>query len=143
LCNGDQETEGMTMKRATVAAALAAVIGCPAWATDVGVSVQISQPGVYGRIDIGRYPQPVVVYPQPVLILRPTVIAVPAQPVYMWVPPGHRKDWRKHCGGYGACGVPVYFVDDGWYDSKVNKGNGNGKGKGSDKDRGKGKDRDD
>ena len=33
-----------------------------------GVSVQISQPGVYGRIDIGRFPQPQVVVAAPVIV---------------------------------------------------------------------------
>lgn len=90
-------------------------------ATDVGVSVQISQPGVYGRIDIGRFPQPQVVVAQPVWILRPVVVVqqAPPQPVYMWVPPGHRQNWRKHCGRYNACGVPVYFVQDQWYGEHV------------------------
>jgi hypothetical protein len=57
-----------------------------AHAADVGVSVEVSQPGVYGRIDIGRFPQPQVIVPQPVVIARPVVVAQP-QPVYMWVPP--------------------------------------------------------
>ncbi len=108
-------------------------------AADVGVSISVSQPGVYGRIDIGRFPQPQVVLPQPVIIQAPppprVVVGAPApvaaQPVYLWVPPGHRKDWRKHCGKYNACGVPVYFVDDGWYDRNVNPKK---KGKGRDKD---------
>jgi hypothetical protein len=137
------------MKQMTIAVALAGLVGLPAWGTEVGVSIQISEPGVYGRIDIGRYPQPVLVVPQPVVISRPTVILVPAQPVYMWVPPGHRKNWQKHCGSYGACGAPVYFVDDAWYDQKVKKGKGNGKGngqgngRGADGGNGKGKGHDD
>ena len=111
-----------------------------AQAADVGVSVQISQPGVYGRIDIGRFPQPQVVVQQPVIIVRPMVVVQsapppPPQPVYMWVPPGHRKDWRKHCGKYNACGVPVYFVQDQWYGQNVHP---EGKGK-----KGKYRDRDD
>jgi hypothetical protein len=40
-------------------------------AADVGVSFGFSQPGVYGRVDIGRYPQPVLITPQPVIIDRP------------------------------------------------------------------------
>jgi hypothetical protein len=126
------------MKRATLAVTLAAAIAGPALATDIGVSVQISQPGVYGRIDIGTYPQPVLVLPQPVIIMPPRVVVVPAQPMYMWVPPGHRKNWRKHCNDYGACGVPVYFVQDQWYDDTVMKGKGNGNGQGSGKGNGKG-----
>ncbi|MEO6281309.1 hypothetical protein [Roseateles sp.] len=90
---------------------LAALAALPASATDVGVSIGFSQPGVYGRVDIGRYPQPVLVAPRPVVIGRYADV----QPVYLWAPPEHRRDWRHHCSQYGACGAPVYFVDDGWY----------------------------
>jgi hypothetical protein len=86
-------------------------------AADVGVSINISQPGVYGRVDIGRFPQPQVVVQQPVIIGRP--VAVRQEPVYLWVPPAHRQNWRRHCGQYQACGVPVYFVQDRWYGEHV------------------------
>jgi hypothetical protein len=94
-------------------AGLAAVSA--ARATDVGVSIGFSQPGVYGRVDIGRYPQPVLIAPRPVVIGRP----VYAEPMYLWVPTEHRRDWRRHCYHYGACGAPVYFVQDNWYREKV------------------------
>jgi hypothetical protein len=127
------------LKRITqlFAAATLAAAAASATATDVGVSVQIGQPGFYGRIDIGNsYPQPQLVYPQPVII-RP-VVGVPARPVYLHVPPGHAKNWRKHCGKYNACGQRVYFVQDGWYNDvyvpqyqqKHGKGNGKGHGHG-------------
>jgi len=125
------------------AAVLSAVAGA-AGATDVGVSVQISQPGVYGRIDIGRFPQPQVVVAQPVVVAAPVVVQ-PVQPVYMWVPQGHRKHWSKHCHEYNACGVPVYFVRHDWYHDHVmvaaneghgERGQGNGKGKGHGKGHG-------
>ncbi|MFD0668115.1 hypothetical protein ACT80S_10385 [Ramlibacter sp. MAHUQ-53] len=104
----------------TLACAVATLAPVAARATDVGVSVQISQPGVYGRIDIGRYPQPAIILPQPVVIVPPgPAYVVQQQPVYMWVPPGHRKKWSKHCHQYNACGVPVYFVRHDWYDSHV------------------------
>jgi hypothetical protein len=38
-----------------------------------------------------------------------------AEPVYLRVPPGHRKHWSKFCGRYDACGRPVLFVRDEWY----------------------------
>ncbi len=120
---------------AVVLLALAGVAGS-AGATDVGVSVQISQPGVYGRIDIGRFPQPRVVVAQPVIVAQPRVVyAQPVEPVYLWVPPGHRKHWGKHCSRYQACGVPVVFVRDDWYQGHVmpysegRRGKGHGKGK--------------
>lgn len=83
-------------------------------AADVGVSVNISQPGFYGRIDVGRVPGPVLIYPQPVIIEQWPVNVV-RQPIYLRVPPGHEKHWDKHCNRYNACGQPVYFVQDGWY----------------------------
>jgi hypothetical protein len=123
-----------------IAASVLAMAG-GATAAEVGVSVQISQPGVYGRIDIGRFPQPQLVVTQPIIITRPVVVqqAPTPQPVYMWVPPGHRKNWRKHCSRYRACGVPVYFVQDQWYsehvrgqgqDRPTDQGKGQGRGKG-------------
>ena len=81
--------------------------------TSVGVSIGINQPGLYGRIDIGNYPQPVVINPQPVIIVRPAVV-VQRQPIYLYVPPGHQKKWDKHCYRYNACGQPVYFVQEQW-----------------------------
>jgi len=90
-------------------------------------------PGLPGRIDASRLPLPQVVLPNPVVIAppplpappRPGVVVAPApmpQPVYMWVPPGHRQNWGKHCHRYKACGVPVYFVRDEWYDRHVHRG---------------------
>ncbi|CAG9932294.1 hypothetical protein [Candidatus Nitrotoga arctica] len=44
------------------------LITAPTLAADVGVSVNIGQPGFYGRIDIGNYPQPQLIYPASVMI---------------------------------------------------------------------------
>ena len=81
-------------------------------AADVGVSISVGQPGFYGRIDIGDYPPPQVIYPQPVIVER---VPVQRPPVYLRVPPGHAKHWKKHCHEYNACGERVYFVNDDWY----------------------------
>ncbi|HYN61990.1 MAG TPA: hypothetical protein VET87_21010 [Rubrivivax sp.] len=105
--------------------------------TDVGVSISVNQPGVYGRIDIGSvgvqpvlvYPHPVVIYPRPVVVAAP-VVQVVQQPVYLRVPPGHAKNWRKHCYRYDACAQPVYFVQEDWYQTNYAGGPGKGKGKG-------------
>lgn len=85
-----------------------------AQAADVGVSVSVAQPGFYGRIDIGSFPQPEVIYARPVVV-HPAPVGVVYQPVYMHVPPGHAKHWSKHCSKYNACGHPVYFVKERWY----------------------------
>lgn len=127
--------------RPLVATALAA-LALPAFAAnvDVGVSVQISQPGVYGRIDIGQFPRPQVIVAQPVYVERPRYVVAQPEPVYMWVPPGHRKNWSRYCREYRACGAPVVFVRDDWYDSHV-RPHGKGKDKGYENGRGKSDDR--
>jgi hypothetical protein len=104
------------MKRFIFAAAVV-VAAAPALAADVGVSVNIGEPGFYGRLDIGNFPQPQVIYPQPVVI-QPVPVGVVAEPLYLRVPPGHRKNWAKHCRKYNACGQPVYFVQDRWYNNE-------------------------
>jgi hypothetical protein len=124
------------MKKVLLALGLAAA----AWTASatVGVSVSISQPGAYGRIDVGRFPQPEVVLAQPVVIQRP---ARAVQPIYMWVPPGHQKHWSKHCHRYNACGTPVYFVKDNWYQQHVmveRPEHGRGRDHGHDNDHGRG-----
>lgn len=101
-------------RRFLLATALALAAVVPAHAADVGVSVNIGQPGFYGRIDIGNYPQPRLVYMEP-RIVSPLPQASLRRPIYLRVPPGHAKDWAKHCGKYAACGQPVYFVDERWY----------------------------
>jgi hypothetical protein len=101
------------MKRFLVTAAVA-IGATQALAADVGVSVTVGQPGFYGRIDVGNYPPPVLMYPEPVVIQREPM-GVVRQPLYLRVPPGHAQNWRKHCRRYNACGQPVYFVQDNWY----------------------------
>lgn len=100
------------MKRLSILAALA-LLTLPALAADVGVSVTVGEPGFYGRIDIGSFPQPRVIYREPIIVRRSPVVI--HEPIYLHVPPGHAKHWRKHCGRYDACGRRVFFVQDRWY----------------------------
>ena len=101
--------------------------------TSVGVSIGIQQPGVYGRIDIGNYPQPRVLYPQPVVIVE-SPVAVHRSPIYLYVPQGHQQNWGRYCGRYNACGQPVYFVQEDWvrerYDERRGRNDGPGNSRG-------------
>jgi len=99
------------MNRLLFAAALAAVTGA-ALAGDNHGHASIGQPDYYGRLDFGDYPQPEVINRHPIAIER-----VPTNhlPVYLRVPAGQTKNWRKHCREYNACGERVYFVQDNWY----------------------------
>jgi hypothetical protein len=111
--------KGKTMRRIFAMAICAACVASGASAADVGVSIQFSQPGVFGRVDIGQFPQPQVIVAQPVLV-EPPPVAVPApEPIYLWVPLEHRQHWEKHCREYHACGHPVYFVNHVWYKNHV------------------------
>lgn len=116
-----------------------------------GVSISVGQPGFYGRIDLGDYPPPQLIYDQPVIYRQSSTRY---SPVYLRVPPGHAKNWGKHCARYNACSRPVYFVQDSWYENTYvpayqsrhghdddhghDDGPGNGHGKGKNKGHGKG-----
>lgn len=100
------------MKSFALAAAFAALLLPQLVSAQVGVSIKLGQPGFYGRIDIGDSPLPQLLYAEPIVI-EPMVVG--RSPIYLHVPPGHAKKWSKHCRAYDACGRPVYFVDDGWY----------------------------
>lgn len=100
-------------------AALAAVAGLLALAggaahAQASVNATVGgelAPGVYGRINIGNAPPPPLLYAEPIIIQRPALV-IPRSPIYMYVPPGHAKNWSKHCSRYNACGQPVYFVQE-------------------------------
>ncbi len=100
------------MKSLLIAAVLLAA-GSTASA-QTSVHLNIGQPGFYGQIDIGDY-RPPVVYERPIIIERPYRYV--AEPLYLRVPPGQMRDWRKHCRHYNACGRQVYFVRDDWYEN--------------------------
>lgn len=105
----------MNMKHLIGSACVAlAVVSAPAMA-QVGVSVSVGQPGFYGQINIGSAPIPQLIYPRPVVI-APAPQYIGAAPIYLRVPPGHARHWARHCAAYGACGRPVYFVTDDWYE---------------------------
>ena len=106
-----------------IASFLAALAAVSAQASDVDVRIILDgevRPGLYGRVEIGNAPPPPLVFAQPVLVRKPPA-AAPVQPVYLHVPPGHAKNWTKHCHKYRACGTPVYFVKSAEYEPKKKK----------------------
>ncbi len=103
------------MKRLLLTIAALSVTGSPL-AADLGGWVNVGQPAYYGRIEIGSLPPPQLVYAQPIVI-EPVPAGVVRQPIYLHVPPGHAKHWAAHCGRYNACGQPVFFVHDTWFNN--------------------------
>lgn len=102
------------MKSVLIAAALlAATLATTALAADVGVSISVGQPGFYGRLDLGDLPPPQVIHPRPIIIERGVPMDRP--PIYLRVPHNHRKNWKRYCHRYNACGEQVIFVRDDWY----------------------------
>ena len=103
---------------ALVVACGAGIVYAPVQA-QTSLTVPLGQSGYYGRITIGNQAPP------PVLGYAP-VIAWPSRsgdrwsqpaiaPIYLRVPPQQARDWRRYCGLYQACSVPVLFVQDDWY----------------------------
>ena len=129
------------MKKIGALMLLAGAVAAPLAHAAVGVSIGVAQPGVYGRIDIGNYPQPTLVLPQPVVIVPPPVF-VQRQPIYLYVPPRHQQNWGRYCGQYNACNQPVYFVQDQWVRERYEHEHPGWRGD-HDKGRGRGFDRDD
>lgn len=80
-------------------------------------------PGVYGQVVIGNGGPPPLVYAQPVVVEPPAVVVgVPRPaPIYLHVPPGHAKNWRRYCHEYHACNRPVYFVKSAEYEPGFNR----------------------
>lgn len=98
------------IKSTTFAALVFASLSAQAAQPIINLSIggEIS-PGVYGQVQFGNAPPPPVFYPQPMVIVRQPESAR-LEPIYLHVPPGHAKNWAKHCRQYNACNRPVYFV---------------------------------
>jgi hypothetical protein len=117
----------MNVFRFLTAAAVAGLIAsASAGAQTISVSARITGevvPGVYGEVVLGSRPPPPVVYEQPMLIEpAPVVVGAPRpEPIYLHVPPGHAKNWRKYCHEYHACNRPVYFVKSAEYEPGYHK----------------------
>ena len=103
------------MKTFVLAASLL-LAAASAVTASAAVTVSIGQPGFYGRIDVGNYPAPELIYAQPVIVERPQYYS--ARPIYLRVPPGHARNWSKNCRRYNACNQEVYFVQDSWYNNQ-------------------------
>jgi hypothetical protein len=115
--NTTQRKKNMHAKHGLVGLLVGICLTASAFAgpsVNVSIDGQVA-PGVYGRINIGNGPAPVLVYPQPVVIYQP-VRPVQASPIYLSVPPGHSKNWGQHCRRYNACGQQVYFVRTAEYE---------------------------
>ena len=104
------------MKYTLLATALLA-IAAPAIGADIGISINVGEPGFFGQINIGNMPPPPMIYARPVIVDRRAEYR-DEPPVYLHVPPGHEKHWDKHCREYDACGRQVYFVRDDWYQNE-------------------------
>lgn len=107
-------------------------------ATNIGVSIGIQAPGQYGRINIDNYPHPVPMM-QPPIVYAPSPVAQYQRPIYLYVPAAHQANWGRYCGGYSACGQPVYFVQETWVRDEYRREHDNRNGRKADKQR----DRDD
>jgi hypothetical protein len=106
---------------------LVPVVQAQSISINAAISGQLA-PGVYGQVVLGNHPPPPVVYAQPMLVQpAPVIVGAPApEPIYLHVPPGHAKNWSKHCHEYHACDRPVYFVKSAEYEPGYRPQKGHG-----------------
>ena len=102
------------MKRIIAVVACTAALATTQAFAEVSLSLSVGQPGFYGQIDIGGYPQPQVLYTQPVVVVPGPELG---PPIYLHVPRGYDKHWKEHCHEYNACNRRVMFVKDSWYNN--------------------------
>lgn len=137
----------MNKRIASLLMCFSVLASLPTQADDLGINVVLEgevAPGVYGRVELGKDSHPDIYYPQPMVIVKDSRYSK-HKPVYLHVPPGHAKNWGKHCHKYHACERPVYFVKSIEYeesyqrehqhdhDHKKSDGKGKGNGKKHDK----------
>lgn len=67
------------------------------------------RPGVYGRIVVKGKTAPPVIYQHPV-IADQAIVPRGVRPVYLYVPPGQVRKWKRSCARWSACDEPVLFV---------------------------------
>lgn len=94
-----------------------------AHADDLGINVILEgevTPGVYGRVEVGNNSHPSIYYPEPRIVVKESRYAK-SRPVYLHVPPGHAKNWGKHCHKYHACERPVYFIKSVEYEESYQR----------------------
>src|SRR5574337_801069 len=81
------------MRKLFVALLAAAGFAAVSAHAQVGVSIGINEPGVYGQINIGGgYPPPALIYTQPVIVAPVPGVVAPPPPMYMYVPPRYQRN---------------------------------------------------
>jgi hypothetical protein len=100
------------MKRLLLSALLAAT---PLFGVaQVNFNFSIGDPDYNGQIYFDNDQQPLVMNATPI-IAYPDQADIYAAPIYLRVPLYYYQNWQQYCGMYSACYVPVYFVQDNWY----------------------------
>ena len=90
------------------------------WYNNITVGAPLTH-GVYGQIVIGDgRVAPPVYYSSPRVITRTRYVN---EPIYLYVPDVHRKDWKRYCKRYDSCNRPVYFVNANSPRAKAKSGN--------------------
>lgn len=100
------------MTRPLIPLILALLLILPLPTLAVGQDRPHHPPGSYGRLDLKEGTPPPLIYARPKSI---GPVARERAPIYLHVPPGHARNWRKNCHRYDACGERAYFVRENWY----------------------------
>ncbi|MDF3030144.1 MAG: hypothetical protein K0R03_702 [Moraxellaceae bacterium] len=69
----------------------------------------------HGAVDVRNFSRPELVSPHPIIV-RFLSAQMLARALYLHVPQSHRTKWEGWCHHYQACGHPVYFVTEQWFE---------------------------
>lgn len=95
------------------AAGLALLLGAASAGASTQVNISIGDSGYRGVLPALSGWRPEVWNSSPVVAIGAAAAGLAA--VYLNVTDSERRDWKRHCGKYDACGRPVYFVKNDWY----------------------------
>jgi hypothetical protein len=93
---------------------LSILIAAMSVAAAAAAAVSDSDAGIYGQLDLAKFPKPKLTNSKPVIIEAIENKAA-SKPVYIHIAPGQEQHWRTLCKTYAACAAPVYFVTENWF----------------------------
>lgn len=93
--------------------ALASVLAIATATAQSGNVVPQHRSVAYGVVEMD-HPEPRVLNSHPVIVHRNRGNRH-ADPIFVYVPAHHRRNWTRFCGRYEACRQPVYFLNEVWY----------------------------
>lgn len=99
--------------KGALAAGAALMLAAGSASAGTQINISIGDNGYHGVLPALTGWRPDVWNASPVVAIGAAAAGIAA--IYLNVPDKERRDWKRYCGKYDACGRPVHFVKDDWY----------------------------